>query len=35
MIVQEIEETDGEITLIITTFEDGTEIITEKQTSNL
>jgi len=29
-IIQEIEETDGEITLIITTFEDGTEVITEK-----
>lgn len=29
-IIHEIEETDGEITLIITTFEDGTEIITEK-----
>lgn len=30
MITQEIEMIDGEITLIITTFEDGTEIITEK-----
>jgi hypothetical protein len=30
MITQEIEIIDGEITLIITTFEDGTEIITEK-----
>jgi len=30
MIIQEIEVIDGDKILIVTTFEDGTEIITEK-----